>query len=302
MAISEKQLETWTGLGSVAQSRDTYNGIKNVLEDKSAPYAANANVEVYLQGSYGNDTNIYGDSDVDIVLCQRNLFYYDIDSLSEADKATFQRNYPSPAEYNLPAFKNDVVAWLSKHYSHDFDPAEGNNALHIKGKNNRRDADILVCGEHKKYSAFPNPSGAQFAEGVFFLPRKGGSIVNYPKKHLENLTAKHQETREWLKPTIRIFKNMRNRMWQIGIINEGVAPSYFLEGLIYNVSSNYFDNSYQATVERIIDFIERADASKLVCVNYQHWLVRDNSSTSWPSANYKSFVSGVRDFWTHFNS
>ena len=57
-----------------------------------------------------------------------------------------------------------------------------------------------------------------------------------------------------------------------------------------------------ATVERIIVFIEQADASKLVCANYQHWLVRDDTPTSWPSADYKSFVRGVRDFWTRFNS
>ena len=61
------------------------------------------------------------------------------------------------------------------------------------------------------------------------------SPVNYPKQHSDNLTQKHQETGQWLKPTIRIFKNMRTRMWQIGIIGDGVAPSYYIEGLLYNV-------------------------------------------------------------------
>jgi DNA-binding protein H-NS len=40
MAIPEAQLETWTGLGSVQQSKTTYQSIKNVLEHKDAPYAA----------------------------------------------------------------------------------------------------------------------------------------------------------------------------------------------------------------------------------------------------------------------
>jgi hypothetical protein len=271
------------------------------LEDKNAPYAAKADIEVYLQGSYANDTNIYGDSDVDIVLCQRNLFYYDINSLSEPEKAAFERNHSTSAQYDLHSFKRDVVAWLSKNYPQDFDPAKGNKALHIKGRNNRRNSDILVCGQHKDFSVFPNPAGAKFADGVLFFSRTGNSIVNYPKKHSDNLTAKHQETQEWLKPTIRVFKNMRNRMWQIGIIGDGVAPSYFLEGLLYNVPSNSFGHSLQATVGRIIDFAEKADASKLVCANYQHWLVRDNQPTSWPSANYKSVVRGIRAYWTHFN-
>lgn len=301
MPIPENQLKTWTGLGSVVQSRDTYNGIKGVLEDKNAPYSGKANVEIRLQGSYGNDTNVYGDSDVDIVLCQRNLFYYDINGLSDNDKAAFKRDHPNVAEYDIPKFKTDVGAWLSKNYPQDFDPSKGNKALHIKGRNNRRNADILVCAQHKKYSAYPGPDGAKFAEGVIFFPRTGHSIVNYPKKHSDNLTQKHQETGEWLKPTIRVFKNMRTRMWQIGIIGDGVAPSYFIEGLLYNAPDALFADSYQKTVERLINFAEITDASKLVCANYQHWLVRDNQPTSWPSANYTSFVRGIRDYWTHFN-
>ena len=302
MAIAEKQLETWTNLGSVAQSSDTYNSIKHVLEDKNAPYAGKADIEVRLQGSYGNDTNVYGDSDVDIVLCQHNLFYYDLDRLSENDKAAFRRDHPSVAPYDLPKFKADVATWLSKNYPQEFDPAKGNKALHIKGRNNRRNADVLVCGEHKGYSAYPNLNGAKFAQGVIFHPRGGGSIVNYPKQHSDNLTQKHRETGEWLKPAIRIFKNMRTRMHQIGIIGDGAAPSYYIEGLLYNAPDALFGGSYQTTVQSLIHFAEITDATKLVCANYQHWLVRDGQPTSWAANNYNSFVQGLRTFWDNFPS
>lgn len=73
MAIPEKQLETWTGLGSVQQSSATYQSIKGMLDDTDAPYASR-NIDSFLQGSYCNDTNIYGDSDVDIVLRTKMLF------------------------------------------------------------------------------------------------------------------------------------------------------------------------------------------------------------------------------------
>jgi hypothetical protein len=118
-----------------------------------------------------------------------------------------------------------------------------------------------------------------------------------------NLTKKHQLTDGKLKPMNRIFKNMRTRMWEIGIIGDGVAPSYFIEGLLYNAPEILFDgNTLQKTVERLINFAEISDATQLVCANYQHWLVRDGLSTSWPTANYKRFVSGLRDFWTVFES
>ena len=67
MAIPESQLDTWSHLGSITQSSTTYNTIKNALEAAENPYAGK-NYNVFLQGSYGNNTNIYAESDVDIVI------------------------------------------------------------------------------------------------------------------------------------------------------------------------------------------------------------------------------------------
>ena len=86
MSIPEKQLETWSHQGSITQSSSTYNTIKNVLEANTTPYTGK-NFKVYLQGSYGNDTNIYAESDVDIVIQLDDCFYSDLESLSEEEKA-----------------------------------------------------------------------------------------------------------------------------------------------------------------------------------------------------------------------
>ena len=67
MPIPESQLETWSHQGSITQSSNTYNAIKSVLEANTTPYAGK-NFKVFLQGSYGNDTNIYAESDVDIMV------------------------------------------------------------------------------------------------------------------------------------------------------------------------------------------------------------------------------------------
>ena len=66
MGISERQLETWAQQGNTGQFTDIYKSIRGNLLDGSAPYPA-ADVDVFLQGSYGNDTNVWADSDVDIV-------------------------------------------------------------------------------------------------------------------------------------------------------------------------------------------------------------------------------------------
>ena len=67
MPIPEAQLDTWSHQGSITQSSNTYNTIKNVLQHNDAPYSGKS-YNVFLQGSYGNNTNIYAESDVDIII------------------------------------------------------------------------------------------------------------------------------------------------------------------------------------------------------------------------------------------
>ena len=74
MAIPENQLETWSHQGSVTQSSSTYQTIKGVLEASTAPYSSHLH-RSFLQGSYGNSTNIWADSDVDIVMQIDSVFY-----------------------------------------------------------------------------------------------------------------------------------------------------------------------------------------------------------------------------------
>ena len=89
--IAESQLDTWAALGPTTQFTDTYNRIRDNLLDKGAPYPL-ADTEVFLQGSYKNTTNVYGDSDVDIVLCHNGAFYKDLSRLSAADRRLQRRS------------------------------------------------------------------------------------------------------------------------------------------------------------------------------------------------------------------
>ena len=77
MGIPEAQLKTWSHQGPITQSSTTYNGIKRVLESTAVPYS-NKNYEVFLQGSYQNATNIYAESDVDIVIRLNGLLVMEI--------------------------------------------------------------------------------------------------------------------------------------------------------------------------------------------------------------------------------
>lgn len=63
MAIPESQLETWSHQGAVTTAKTTADSIRNALDSYSS-WPDGIYFEVYLQGSYKNDTNIRGDSDI----------------------------------------------------------------------------------------------------------------------------------------------------------------------------------------------------------------------------------------------
>ena len=65
MGITEAQLEIWAKPGAETTSSNTYLIIRNALEKAGATYS-DRTYKIFLQGSYGNTTNIYSESDVDV--------------------------------------------------------------------------------------------------------------------------------------------------------------------------------------------------------------------------------------------
>src|SRR5687767_10213884 len=110
--ISESQRETWAKQGPTQQFVDTYNSIKDVLNSSSSPYFGKRSFNVHLQGSYGNDTNVYGDSDVDVVICTSDTFGYDIDHLSLEQKGLFRNAIGPDVPSAWDPFRQEVISWL----------------------------------------------------------------------------------------------------------------------------------------------------------------------------------------------
>jgi len=77
-----------------------------------------------------------------------------------------------------------------------------------------------------------------------------------------------------------------------------MAPSYCLEGLLYNVPSEKFTRSFQDCFINAVSWIQsEADKSKLVCANEQYCLLRDNLHTCWPQANFELFIKAAIALW-----
>lgn len=296
MSIGEKQLEAWAGIGSQVQSASTYQTIKGVIDHKDAPYAGRQ-TSSYLQGSYGNDTNIVGvDSDVDIVLQCDSIYYYDLSGLPAPEQQLYRDTHKG-AEYNYTTFKAEVGGWLHQHFGRDLDPGE--KAMHIKANGGRRKADVLPCVSFKRYTSYKgdNDPKTVWHPGIcFFLP-DGTRIENFPKQHHDNLVTKHQATNGYFKPMVRIIKNMRNRMRDDGLIANGIAPSYFIEGLLSNVPPELFGQSYERTFREAYNYIHGADRSKFVSGSRLHWLILKDRKTSWDTDKFDTFFEALGAFW-----
>src|SRR3546814_12400574 len=87
---------------------------------------------------------------------------------------------------------------------------------------------------------------------------------------------------------------MRSRMVDDGLIKAGVAPSYYIEGLLYNVPNEKLTSSYQDCVVNVLNWYrQEAKKAELVCANEQYYLLRDSSHTCWPQANCDAFVEAA---------
>lgn len=297
MSVPESQLDTWSHVGSQTQSASTYQSIKSVIENSSAPYA-NRSISSFLQGSYGNDTNVYGvESDVDVVLKTASIYYPDVSQLPEDQKERYRRDH-STASYTQEQFRTDVSNWLWQQYKGDFDP--GAKALTIKANGNRRSADVLACSNYRRYTRFNTHQDSSYVEDICFKLADGTLIANFPKQHHDNCATKHQNTKSYFKPVVRIWKNMRNRMMADGLIPGGIAPSYYLEGLLWNVPDDRFGGSYQDTFLKCCAFIQSADQTKFVCANQNAWLLRKGQPTSWDPDKFGIFWKALGEFWNNY--
>lgn len=291
MPISESQLETWSQQGSTGQFTTTYGTIRADLLSANAPYPI-ADVNVHLQGSYGNDTNVWADSDVDVVLCHSGAYFYDLSHLNKSEQLAYRSDNPSRPTYGYFEFKKDAETYIKGLYPGA--DASG-KAVKIPANSSRRDADVVIRQLFRQYYSYA-AGGHRYHEGLAFYTGTV-RIENFPKQHSDACTAKHQATNQNFKRVVRIFKNMRNSLINEELLPDKVAPSYFIEGLLFNVPDHLFSGSYQEMWVKCFNWIVTADRSTFTTASGRHWLIRDGYSVCWPPARFDFFMSALKTTW-----
>jgi len=283
MAIPETQLETWANQGAITTAKSTADSIKNAL-NSSADWPDGIDFEVYLQGSYKNDTNIRGDSDVDVIAQLNSTFY---SNPSEDHKGILDL---TPATYSLLNFKTDVLKILKKYYGQS-QIVEGNKSIKIKANNGRLPADVVVCSQYRQYKTV---NSYDYIEGMcFWTTNDNRQVINFPKSHYDNGVSKHQNSNKWHKPVVRLFKNCR------GSISGNTTPSYFLECMLYNIPNSNFGTSYGDTFCNIVNWLNENSLDNFVCQNGQLNLF-GTSQEQWSTSEAKSFINNLISLWNNW--
>ena len=66
-ALRQRQCQTWANPGTGVTLQASHEAVRKALTADSSPIRS-LRQDVFLQGSYKNDTNVRGDSDVDVVV------------------------------------------------------------------------------------------------------------------------------------------------------------------------------------------------------------------------------------------
>jgi hypothetical protein len=83
------------------------------------------------------------------------------------------------------------------------------------------------------------------------------------------------------------------------LLADGVAPSYFIEGMLHNVLNDKFGKSFDDTFVATYNYIINADRSQFRCANGIHMLL-GNSQVTWPAANCQTYLDALRQLWNNW--
>jgi hypothetical protein len=296
-SIPESQLQTWANPGAIAAAQVAHTSIRAAIDGTT--WNAGVNYEIFLQGSYKNDTNIWADSDVDVVVQFDSTYYSDTSLLNPIDKAKYDNAFV-PAKYAWRAYRDTVLKVLQDYYS-PLTIGEGNYCLKVPARSGALQADVLVCTQYRQYVRYTGDD-SDFFEGVTFWTRsEDRQVINYPKYHYHYGVEKNTATNGRYKHTVRVFKNARNYLIDKKVISADLAPSYFIECMLSNVPNPNFGGTFAETAFMVLKWFETADFSTFQCQSRLTPLF-GNSPEQWSIDKAKLFRDAVIRLWNNWPS
>ena len=266
VAIPKDKLESWARPGKNEMSKDTYAKMRTIIENNVV------NVDVFLQGSYANSTNVRDNSDIDIVVVFKDYTY---------------RSY-----WNTDVKNARDTLYNSINGKNNFQFTKGHKTVKYGGNQTYVPADLVPCVQYSTNGH----------DGVIVYDhRTRRNIISYPKQHKTNGESKSGDTNGNYKKAVRMFKNARNYAVNKRIITESTCPSYFLECLLYNINNDMFSGNESDIFYNVLKVLydNRHSLSNLKRQDEIQSLF-DGTASSWDVNDARLFIEEIAHIWDNW--
>ena len=279
MPIPDSILGPWSHHYSGKASKQAHVAIRDALASYKG-LAKETKYDVFLQGSYKNDTNLRRDSDVDVVVQLAARLRPRVAALSGLQ---LEHNQDHKLAYGRwKSFRKQVLKALRATYGTKA-VTTGRKSLKLAKGKIPASADVvgaLRCG----------------AGLAFYLPDEHRWVVSYPKRHHARGLKKELVTNGRYKRTTRMFKAARNHLVENYAIREGTAPSYFIECLLYNVPDDLFRPRLDRSYSGIVEYLAATEIQQFRCQNGV-WELFGPSRDLWSMDEAQRFIRALGRLW-----
>lgn len=230
MKYSEHTLQSWTAPLSQREEQraeNTIRMIKSAIDAKSE--LKTMGIEVFIQGSFANNTNVRSESDVDVCVMLKDTFH------CEYPEGVRDENYGfTSSSFTFQQYRELVKKALQDKFRSEY-VHDGNKSLKINENTYHVQADVVPAFQLRNYYYNKSKSADNYVEGTWFVSKSGLHIANYPKVHIKNGTEKNNRTGYKYKKLVRIMKHIKNEMVDDGKANAAKITSFLVECLVWNV-------------------------------------------------------------------
>ena len=193
MPIPESTLSRWSHHRAGTAFKQAHIPIREALDAYNWP--PEVKYQVFLQGSYKNDTNLGGDSDVDVVVRLASKLRPRVADLTgqqlqedASHKVAYQR---------WKSFRDHALKAMRARFGNA--AKSGRKTLKVPKGKLPADADLVVT--------------LTYTQGIgFYLFDEQRWVVSDPQQHHARGSKKEKAANNRFKRTIRMFKAARNRL------------------------------------------------------------------------------------------
>lgn len=235
MRYTEETLCSWTAPLSQTEEQRVENTVKMIRNAiKESDDLRDMDIDFFAQGSFANNTNVRVESDVDVCVMLKDVFYTEYPIGKNRDDYGF-----AASNLDFQYYRSLVKKALENKFGIS-SITDGNKSLKIRENTYHVQADVVPSFQLRNYRHNSSYDPNNYIEGVQLFARDRKAVSNYPKVHIKNGTSKNTKTNHRYKQLARIMKHIKNDMAKDSIVDKDKITSFLIECLVYNMPDNIF--------------------------------------------------------------